>query len=452
MKFSHSITCRKSTNFADSREFPRLLSLLFSGLLIGIFLPHIAAAGEDFRLELTEFEKKPYTLGGFAEIKWERMNVREDGSATSLNLNDPPSTLHRLTTSMQFKGSYTKGIAGLHWLAAAFAQQDDLGWADSLDLYEGYLILRPKPELNAAFGKKAYTWGKGYAWNPAGFINRTKDPNNPEEALEGYATAEAEWIKSFAGDLQNIAVTSVVLPVAGDLNDDFGEEGHINLAAKLYLLYLDTDIDFIAYTGDSRTDRFGLDFSRNITTNFEIHGEIAYLADIDKSVLQEDGGIAVETDDTTSALVGIRYLSSRDLTSIVEYYHNGGGYSAKEMSIFHDLVDEAAAQQANFSEADPPAISSPGSLSYTRPYAGRNYLYARFSLKEPFDILYFTPALTTIVNLDDDSFSFTPELIYTGYTNWEVRLRCAVLEGDPGSDFGEKQNSSRIELRLRYFF
>lgn len=450
MKFSPSITCRKLMNFADSRGYPRLLSLLFPGLLIGIFVPCIAS-GEDFSLELTEFEKKPYTLGGFAEIKWERMNIREEGSTTLLNLHDPPSTLNRLTTSMQFKGSYTKWIAGFNWLAAGYARQDDLGWADSLDLYEGYLTLHPRPAINGALGKKAYTWGKGYAWNPVGFINRTKDPNNPEEALEGYATAEAEWIKSFSGALQNIAFTSVVLPVERNLNEDFGAEGHVNLAAKLYLLYFDTDVDFIVYTGESRTDRFGFDFSRNITTNFEMHGEIAYLTDIDRPILQQDGGISVETGDITSALVGIRHLSSQDLTSIVEYYYNGDGYSAKEMSIFHDLVDDAAAQRTNAGDDDLPVTIS-GSRSYTRPYAGENYLYARFSLKEPFDILYFTPAMTTIINLDDDSFSLTPELIYTGYTNWELRLRYAILEGDPGSDFGEKQNRSRLELRLRYFF
>jgi len=420
------------------------------GVLIWI-VPPLTAAGEDFSLDLTEFEKKSYTFGGFAEIKGESLHIREDGTATLLNFYNPPSTLNRLTTSMQLKGSYTKGIAGFNWLAAGFARQDDLGWDDSLDLYEGYLTLQPKPSINASLGKKASTWGKGYAWNPVGFINRTKDPNNPEEALEGYATVEAEWIKSFSGDLKNIAVTWVALPVDRNLNDDFGRKSHVNLAAKLYLLYYDTDIDFIVFTGDSRTDRFGFDFSRNITTNFEIHGELAHLTDIDKPILREDGSISGETNDITSALVGIRYLSSHELTSIIEYYHNGGGYSANETVLFHDLVNDATAQRINSGEIDLTG-DIPGAGDYIRPYAGKNYLYARFSLKEPLDILYFTPAVTTIVNLDDDSFTLTPELIYTGYTNWEIRLRCAFLQGDSGSDFGEKQNRSRIELRLRYFF
>lgn len=67
-------------------------------------------------------------------------------------------------------------------------------------------------------------------------------------------------------------------------------------------------------------------------------------------------------------------------------------------------------------------------------------------------MVYFTPVVTSIINLDDGSFSVTPELTYSGYTNWELRIRWAILEGDPNSEYGEKQNSNKIELRVRYFF
>jgi hypothetical protein len=82
----------------------------------------------------------------------------------------------------------------------------------------------------------------------------------------------------------------------------------------------------------------------------------------------------------------------------------------------------------------------------------RDYLYARVSRKEPFDILYFTPAATSIINLNDGSFSLSPELLYTGITNLELRLKVTVLEGGRFSEFGEKQNNYRLELRARYFF
>jgi hypothetical protein len=82
----------------------------------------------------------------------------------------------------------------------------------------------------------------------------------------------------------------------------------------------------------------------------------------------------------------------------------------------------------------------------------KSYLYLRASQKEPFDILYFTPALTWIFNVDDRSFSLSPELVYTGITNLELRLKGTALAGGRFTEFGEKQNDYRIELRARYYF
>ncbi|MBW2345734.1 MAG: hypothetical protein JRF53_17375, partial [Deltaproteobacteria bacterium] len=119
-------------------------------------------------------------------------------------------------------------------------------------------------------GKKAVQWGKGYAFNPAAFVSRPKDPDNPTEALEGYYVITADLIKSFDGPLKTLAFTPVILPVTESINDDFGEPDHINFAAKLYFLLWDTDMDLLFFTGESRTTRYGFDFARNIKTNFEI--------------------------------------------------------------------------------------------------------------------------------------------------------------------------------------
>lgn len=90
--------------------------------------------------------------------------------------------------------------------------------------------------------------------------------------------------------------------------------------------------------------------------------------------------------------------------------------------------------------------------AYGQPQLGRNYLYMRVTQKEPFDLLYFTPGFTAIVNLDDESFSVSPEAIYTGFTNWELRLRFSFLNGRTYSEFGEKMYENKTELRIRYFF
>lgn len=409
---------------------------------------------EEFSFEVEEFEKKSLEAGGYAEVKWEHINLNEQGVLAWLNrYDDPVDTVDRLAASLQLNGSYVKDMVSAYWLLNATGYWTEDEWDDKADVFEAYGSLRPTDTINASLGKKSYKWGKGYAWNPVGFINRMKDPNNPDEALEGYITTEGEAIKSFAGDLQTVALTTVFLPVTGDVNDDFSQEDGLSLAARLYLLYRDTDIDFLFSTGDSRSTRYGVDFSRNITTNFEIHGEYAFFPDLDKIYLNEAGDSFRLQDSVHSMLVGIRYLNEFNLTSIIEYYHNGAGYSSEELDTFYNLVEQGAVQYSDDGrDALLQKAKKLGQQGYTRPFFGTDYLYARFSLKEPWDILYYTPALTVISNIDDGSYSVTPELLYTGITNWEIRLRFSFFGGDEHSEYGEKMNDNKVEIRLRYFF
>jgi hypothetical protein len=53
----------------------------------------------------------------------------------------------------------------------------------------------------------------------------------------------------------------------------------------------------------------------------------------------------------------------------------------------------------------------------------KNYLYLRISQKDPFDMLYFTPSLTWMLMWTIKAFPFRPEMLYTGITNLELRLK-----------------------------
>ncbi|WP_035275345.1 hypothetical protein [Desulfogranum japonicum] len=412
------------------------------------------SADDEFSFDVEEFEKKALQAGGYVEAKWEHINRNEQGAISWLGLDDDPgNTLDRLGALLQLNGSYTREKLSLYWLLQGSETWQDDEWLDTVDAFEAYVTFKSSANGSGSLGKKSYKWGKGYAWNPVGFINRSKDPNNPDEALEGYITAETEFIKSFSGNLQNLALTTVLLPVTEDVNDDFGQANNMNLAARLYLLYLDTDLDFILYTGNARSTRFGFDVSRNITPSFEVHGEYAFFPNFEKVYLGEEGNSYREKDSEHSLLLGIRHLTEFNLTSILEYYHNGTGYSDDELEEFYSLVSQGAIQYAQSGQDTLlQKAQKLGQQGYTKPYLGRDYLYARFSLKEPWDILYFTPALTTIYNLNDQSYSITPEILYTGLTNWEIRLRFSLLQGRSSTEYGEKLNQNKVELRVRYFF
>ena len=383
-------------NYANTRPVLGLILLFIS-------LSGICYATDEFSFDIEEIEKKPLEWGGYAEFKWEHIDINQGSAFSLLNLaDDPVSNMDRLSGRLQLDGYYNWNIFIFNWLLKAAGQHDNLGWIDSADIYEAYGSLKPSPYATTSLGKKAYTWGKGYAWNPVGFINRRKDPNNPDESLEGYITAEADIIKSFESKLQTAALTCVLLPVWDEVNDEFGERDNLNLAAKLYFLFMDTDIDLLLLTGDSRSTSYGLDFSRNLATNFEMHGELAWTQDKKKFILQEDSIPTFSEEDVLSWLLGIRYLSTNDITSIIEYYHNDSGYTKEEMTNFYMFAREAGEDfQQTAGRLLLERARDMSLKGYGSPQPGRDYLYGRFSQKEPFGILYLTQVLTTILNLDD---------------------------------------------------
>ena len=423
--------------------------------ILAALLPLSTPRAQEYSFEIEEFEKKPYHLGGFLEINPVLPGLDSDAALSKLKFRnrDLDAIAYELHTGARLDGSLTQGIA-------TFFTSIDLGYSDStlgpasLDsqFFEGYLALAPLETLTFHAGKRALRWGKGYAWNPLGFVERPKDTNDPDLAREGFIMAMADYTRSFAGPLRTLSVSPVLLPVYEKVNEDFGAINEINFAGKIYLLLYDTDLDLLFLTGDSRPDRYGIDFSRNIVSNLEIHGEFAYIDGAARKTVDAAGNVAEQVIDARSYLLGLRYLSPSDTTWILEYYRNGAGFSAGEMRDFFSFVETGF--ESFLATGDGRLLDR--AERFATPYAAqspmRNYLYLRLSRKEPFDILYFTPAITGIVNLADAGSSIAPELLYTGITNLELRLKAVLLSGGHLSEYGEKQNDLRVDFRARYYF
>ena len=434
--------------------------LILAGITLWVwFFPFPALSEDEYEFDLSEIEneiaKKPYSLGGFFELRPVLFGLDRNSAFYKIKFydKDERSTLEQYNSGLRLEGSYHKGIAGLFFRADSRLWYGHEGWDGETTLLEGYLALKPDPGFALEAGKKVLLWGKGYAFNTVNFVSRPKDPDDPTEPIEGYYLAAADWIKSFGGPLQTVAFTPVILPVTKSINDQFGEPDHVNFAAKLYGLLWDTDIDLLFFTGKSRTTRYGLDFARNITSNFAVHGEFAWLPGFDKKSIDSQGNLHTEKSDLMKYLFGIRYLTTNDMTFIVEYYHNGAGLDKNDANNFYGYVDRAYdtyLATGNSSGLDRAARLSQGSIGAFKPM--RDYLYFRASWNEPFDILYFTPAVFSIINLNDQSLSITPELLYNPITNLQLRLRGAFLIGGNDTEFGEKQNDYKVELRVRYYF
>ncbi len=414
-----------------------------------------ATADETPAFDPAEYETRAFELRGYFEIEPSYARSNEEGALYQLKFfgESPRDDIFSLPAALELEGRYRKDIA-----TVSFRTHSSKAWDYRHDeaehaLYEGLLTLQPDPGFAADLGKKAYRWGTGYAWNPVAFVDRPKDPANPELAREGYWTAGFDWIRSFDGPLRTIAFTPLILPNRGDVNDDFGEPGHTNLAARLYLLYGNTDIHFMVLGEGSKTARYGMDFASNLSPNFAVHGELAYLTDVSRVDVSPDCRRLQETpQDVVSWLAGLRYRSAGDFNLVAEYYYNGAGNSEAAQQRFYECVHRAWAAGAPDLLDGLLSTDDLGQDPFTRPNPMRRYLNLRGWWDEPANILYFKPGVQLFYNLDDHSYSIAPELNYSGFDDFVLRLRVTVPVGNALTEWGEKASDYQVELRLRYYF
>lgn len=419
------------------------LALVWLGAAAG------APAAESF--DAAAYDRKAFEWAGFVEARPERQWLRRESAGYALQYpGEVRRSATRLGGAAELSGVLRHESLSVNVTAHASWIDEPRGSDDDARLYEAYGAWQLDERTRVEAGKRALRWGKGYAWSPVAFLERPKDPADPELAREGFVMASAAWVRSFDGPLQTLSLTAAVLPTLSGLNADFGgamDEGHANAALKLYALVHDTDIDLIWAGRGSRGPRVGIDFSRNLGSQLELHGEWARLADAPRAVLAAGNMLQMQSRRVDAALIGLRYLTQRDTTVIVELYRNAGGYDTDELDAFYALARASASD---------PALRLPASRAaaqgYTRPNAAQRYAYLRVSQKEPFDILDFTPSLSLIANTGDHSWSLVPELLYTGFRNVELRARLAFNRGDVGSEYGERAVRSRIELRARVYF
>ena len=418
-------------------------------------LSALSVASEDFSFDPTLFEKKTYELRGYFEIEPTFSPSNQGGALFQLEFfNDSPrDEIVRLPAALEIEGRYRKGITTLSFRTHSTKVWDYRHEKAEHLLYEGLVSVQPDPGFTLDMGKKSYRWGKGYAWNPVAFVERAKDSGNPDRAREGFWTLGFDWIRTFDGPLQTIAFTPLILPNDGDFNTDFGQAGHNNFAAKLYILYRNVDIDFMVLDQGSRSARYGVDFANNISPNFAIHGELAYIKDVSRRTITPSCTQGLrQTEDVLSYLLGLRYRTDDDATFIFEYYFNGAGNYEQDQRQFYECVHRAWDTGDDSFLVGLPLDRDLDKGPFTKPNPMRKYLNLRIWWNEPFNTLYFVPGLQVLYNVEDQSYSISPELNYSGIDNLDIRLRATVPIGDSLTEWGEKPNDYKIELRLRYYF
>ena len=173
---------------------------------------------------------------------------------------------------------------------------------------------------------------------------------------------------------------------------------------------------------------WGLDFASNLSSNFEMHGEYA-----------EDMDLANKY---SKSLLGIRYLTDNEITWTIEGYHDTSGWTK----------DESAERYKTIKSGSSVAAKMALSELQEKQIVNQNYAYVKASLKEPFDWLYFTPSLTCLGNLTDQSFNVITQLNYAPVTNWSFQFSWQQLSGTAYTQYGENLLGNRLELKTNYSF
>ncbi|MCP4671402.1 MAG: hypothetical protein GY857_08840, partial [Desulfobacula sp.] len=225
----------------------------------------------DLDFEIEEIEKKTYSINADIETKETIKFFNKDAllfKQKYLNKKDEDKAYQTdfdLTLEGQFQWDIIKLYGRFNGL---LYHNDDETLESEKKAEELYISFQHSHSFAVDAGKKVHKWGKGYAFSPAAFCARPKDLDNPDASLEGYYSLSMDFIKSYEGILQTMAITPVLMPVSKDINHEIGLKNEFIWGAKFYFFTFDTDIDLMFLISENMDNSFGIDFSKNLSTSF----------------------------------------------------------------------------------------------------------------------------------------------------------------------------------------
>jgi hypothetical protein len=170
-------------------------------------------------------------------------------------------------------------------------------------------------------------------------------------------------------------------------------------------------------------------------------------------VLGPDDTLSSRERPATSVVAGLRYLTGASTTFILDYYHNGEGYTPDEMEAFFELIDHGSEAWDNNGDDQWLRLASRASTAgYGRMPAMQHYVYGRVNQPDALGVLYMSLGASAIVNVADGSVNLLPEVLYKPTANMELRWLGGIQYGGANTEFGEKAADARFEIRARYYF
>jgi len=249
------------------------------------------------------------------------------------------------------------------------------------------------PAVDLRIGRQRIAWGTAMMWNPMDILN----PFNPIQ-LE---RLEREGIDAALLDWDYSALSRVSLVYA---KKQSGDSSAVRWRSNL----LGFDLSLMAGRFLENTV-FGFDFAGQV-------GDIGVRGEMTQTDPDNERRF-------THAVVGADYTFSNSLSFNLEFYFNSQGSTRSKAYQFNRLL-------------------SGDMLSLARHYMG---FYSSYDVTPLLQASYFL-----IVNLDDNSTFFSPNLVYSVTDNIEGSAGVQTFNGDTGSEFGTFENVYFVQLQ--WFF
>jgi len=420
---------------------------LFS-VLLGILIYSIGF-GQEYDFEIPEEEEAKIEFNGNLDAKWSILHTRDTSPLYGLqfyNISDKNDYLSQYRLDFYLDGIYRHKQVGFFMKTfSQYTKEEEL----APSFFELYGSINLTPRISMSIGKRRFNWGKGYAFNPVGYVNAEKDPENPTLALAGKSSVYFSYNRSLSSNsLKNISLSAILLPPEAEINERFAKADDIGLALKSYFLFNNIDIDLMTLLQKNQPNRIGLDFSTNIKENIEIHAEFSYAKDENKYLLSENS-FNQQKLDGSSYLLGLRYLNRLNTTFIFEYYHQNAGMLKNEFNSYFGYL-QSNLESENENQINKAKLNL--STIFRSKTLMQDYLYLKIIQPEPFGWLYTSISMFSIFNIEDKSFNLSPQFTYKPFTNFEFLLWPTLLYGGNNTEYGSKQFSRKIEIWLRFYF
>lgn len=409
--------------------------LVFSFTWFQIFPSAAFAQDEDlYSFDVEEFTKKTWEWKNVVTLSGSSKQLNQDAGIYPLKFPvQEQNQIQEWSLLWTMDHRWDWDWSRLYLIGEASITRSSMEGADdnSSFLREAYWQLSVFDPHSIEIGKRLLRWGKGYVYNPVALLERPKNPADPEASREGLWVNQIVLMPSVASFLDANSISLIYLPIRPDINQDYQSDLEFEniWGLKIYALSGTTDLD-LYYTRwvESQETDWGLDFASNILSNFEIHGEYA----LDQS----------EEEYYNKSLLGIRYLTERDVTWTIEGFHDGSGWTKDESSQIYDTIkngSDIAAKKALMQLQQKQIVN-------------QNYTYVKASFKEPFNWLYFTPSVSVLKNMDDTSSNLITQIGYAPVDNWSFQVAWQKMIGEENTQYGESLVGDKVELKGSYSF